>query len=130
MGNHLVRQPDLEGTTSLTLFIGLSCRTPRGFFFMWTRIVSFIMATRTSEGCHLVLAGIGSPFRIQLVSYWRDEEAMTAFVRSRAHVTWMRFIYKHPDSLNLFNETYKKPCRANYINRPGGVAAISGAHHD
>ncbi|HYX35940.1 MAG TPA: hypothetical protein VE954_22800 [Oligoflexus sp.] len=122
MSEKLVQRPDLEKAQHLGLVIGLSCRNLRGFAFMWLNVFSFIGATRNAPGRTLILPGVSSPFSILLVSYWESEKAMMQFVRSPAHLRWMRFIYKHPRSLNLFNETYGRPQSANYINEPRGYA--------
>ena len=121
----LVKKPDLSGpkATATTLIIGLSCKNLRGFVYMWTNIFSFILSTKNADGCLQTLNGISSPFKILLVSYWQSPEQITRFVRSKEHVSWMQFIYRHPTSLNLFNETYGAPVRANYINAVAGYAA-------
>ena len=60
-----------------------------------------------------------------MVSYWRNREALQAFARSPAHVAWMRFITHHPESLDLFNETYGQPVALNTINARGGYTAAA-----
>lgn len=122
MSEKLVQRPDLENAQHLTLIVALSCRGPRGFIFMWLNIFSFIWATKKAPGCTEILPGVSSPFSILLVSYWESSRDMMHFVRSPPHLRWMRFIYKHPHSLNLCNETYGRPQSANYINRPRGYA--------
>ncbi len=122
MSRGLVQSPDLENSKHLTLIVGLSCRNLRGFIFMWVHIFEFIRSTQKAEGCLHAIPGVISPFSIVLLSYWRQPEDMQAFVRSKAHIEWMQFIGKHPKSLNLFNETYERPIRANYINQPKGYA--------
>lgn len=113
---------DLEGASDYTLIIGISARNLRGLVFLWSHILSFIFSTKKAEGCLAVLPGISGPFQALLVSYWDSEENLKAFVRSRAHVKWMQYIYRHPQSLDLFNETYSAPLRANFINHPRGYA--------
>jgi len=122
MSETLVQRPDLDNAEHLALVIGLSCRNPLGFVWMWLNIVSFILATRKAPGCTMILPGVSSPFSILLVSYWATQRDMMRFVKSPAHLRWMRFIYKYPRSLNLFNETYSRPQSANYINSPRGYA--------
>ena len=125
MKNKLVQQPPLTDSKALTLIIGLSSRNLLGFFYMWTNIFGFILHTKKAEGCLHTCAGISSPIAIQLISYWDSEDALMKFVKSKAHVSWVRFIYRHPRSLNLFNETYRAPYRANYINKPVGFSAVA-----
>ena len=120
-----IYKPNLGSTPVCTMVVGLRARNWRGFFFLWTQIVSFVMDTKRAEGCRGVCPGISSLRRLILVSYWRDREALQAFVRSPAHVAWMRFIAKHPDSLDLFNETYGPPVALNTINTRGGFTAAA-----
>jgi hypothetical protein len=122
MSERLIEVPDLEKAEHLAIIIGMSCRGPLGFLFMWINIFNFIWATKKAPGCTHILPGIASPFSIFLVSYWESPRDVQRFVRSPAHLRWMRFIYKYPRSLNLFNETYSRPQRANYINRARGYA--------
>ncbi len=122
MNETLVQRPKLENAEHLTLIVGLSCRSIRGFLFMWINIFSFIWATKKAAGCTHILPGVISPFSILLESYWESPRDMMEFVRSPEHRRWMRFIYKFPRSLNLFNETYGRPQSANYINSPRGYA--------
>jgi len=118
-----IYRPKLGSTPVCTMVVGLGARNLRGFFFLWTQIASFVRETRRATGCRGVCPGISSLRRLILVSYWRDREALQAFVRSPAHVAWMRFIAKHPDSLDLFNETYGQPMALNTINTRGGYTA-------
>lgn len=120
-----IHKPSLGSTSVCTMVVGLRARNWRGFFFLWTQIVSFVMDTKRAEGCRGVCPGISSLRRLILVSYWRDREALQAFARSPAHVAWMRFIAKHPDSLDLFNETYGPPVALNTINQRGGFTAAA-----
>lgn len=122
MSRGLVQTPDLNESKHLTLVIGLSCRNLRGFLFMWIHIIEFIRSTQKAEGCLQVLPGVSGPFSILLISYWRQAEDMQSFVRSKNHIKWMQFIGRYPNSLNLFNETYERPVRANFINQPKGYA--------
>ena len=120
-----IYKPVLGPTPVCTMVVGLGARNLRGFFFLWTRIASFVRETKRADGCRGVCPGISSLQRLLLVSYWRNREALQAFVRSPAHVAWMRFIAKHPDSLDLFNETYGQPVALNTINTRGGYTAAA-----
>lgn len=122
MKETLVQRPDLEKAEHLTLIVGLSCRNLRGFLFMWMNVFSFIWSTKQAVGCTHILPGVISPFSILLVSYWESPRDMMRFVKAPAHLRWMKFIYKYPSSLSLFNETYSRPQSANYINSPRGYA--------
>lgn len=112
----------LEGAQNYALLIGIQARNLRGFIFLWTRLFGFIQSTQKAPGCLSVLPGISGPRGAVLMSYWESEASLKAFVRSPAHVRWMQFIYRHPESLDLFNETYGAPLRANFINQPRGYA--------
>ena len=120
-----IYKPNLGSTSVCTMVVGLGARNLRGFLFLWANIAAFVRQTKRAEGCRGVCPGISSLRRLILVSYWRDREALQAFVRSPAHVAWMRFIAKHPDSLDLFNETYGPPVDLNTINTRGGFTAAT-----
>jgi quinol monooxygenase YgiN len=120
-----IYKPTLGSTPVCAMVVGLGARNLRGFFFLWTQIVSFVRETKRADGCRGVCPGISSLRRLILVSYWRNREALQAFARSPAHVEWMRFIAKHPDSLDLFNETYGQPVALNTINARGGFTAAA-----
>lgn len=118
-----IHKPDLGNTPVCMMVVGLGARNLRGFLFLWTQIVSFVRQTRRAEGCRGVYPGISSFKRLILVSYWKDRQALQAFAHSPAHVHWMHFIARHPDSLDLFNETYGQPVALNTINRVEGFTA-------
>ncbi len=122
MNKALKQQPDIKSHVRKTLIIGISSRNLLGFFYMWIHLFSFIRETMNAEGCLEVIPGITSPFQFILISYWDSDQALEKFVRHPEHVKWMRFIYKNPSTLNLFNETYANPERANFINSPKGFA--------
>jgi len=118
-------QPNLGSTPVCTMVVGLGAKNLRGFIFLWTQIGSFVRETRRADGCRGACPGISSLRKLILVSYWRDRQALQAFVRSPVHVAWMRFIAQHPDSLDLFNETYGQPVALNTINARGGFTAAA-----
>ncbi len=117
-----IERPHLEGQQRLTLIVGMSCRNLRGFVFMWTHIAHFIWATARASGCISILPGVSSPLSLTLVSYWSSSKELYRFVRSPAHLKWMTFLTRHPNSLNLFNETYAAPVSANFVKRARGYA--------
>ena len=119
---HRLKTAELSGKT---LIIGLSCRNPRGFIWMWSQIFSFVLKTKNAPGCVAVLPGLTSPLRILLVSYWENESYMMDFVKSKPHLKWMFYINRHPHDLNLFNETYSSPSAANFINQANGFSLMS-----
>ncbi len=121
-----IHKPRLGDTPVCTMVVGLAARNLRGFLFLWTNILFFVRATRQSTGCRGVFPGISSLRRLILVSYWKDRDSLQAFARSPVHVDWMRFIARHPDSLDLFNETYGQPVALNTINGRGGFTAAAG----
>ena len=130
MRKDLVIKPDFSKGTAQTVVVGLSCRNLKGFIFMWTQIIGFILYTKNAEGCLESIPGICSPFKVVLLSYWETPEHVTHFLRSKAHVAWMQFLYANEDSVNLFNEVYGAPLRGTYINQAAGYAAImAGGPH-
>ena len=118
-----VHKPLLGATPVCMMVVGLAARNLRGFLFLWTEIASFVLATRRAYGCRGVYPGISSLRRLILVSYWKDRDALQAYAWSPVHVAWMKFIARHPDSLDLFNETYGQPVALNTINTRGGYTA-------
>ena len=122
-----IHKPRLENTKVCLMVVGMAARNLRGFVFLWTQITSFVRVTRQAEGCRGVCPGISSFRRLILVSYWKDRESLQAFARSPAHGSWMKFIARNPDSLDLFNETYGPPVALNTINTRGGFTAAAEA---
>ena len=120
-----IYKPRLGDTPVCVMVVGLAARNLRGFMFLWANILFFVRATRSAPGCRGVCPGISSLRRLILVSYWKDRESLQAFARSPVHVDWMRFIGRHPDSLDLFNETYGQPVALNTINTRGGFTAAA-----
>jgi len=118
-----IHKPQFVSTPVCTMVVGLAARNLRGFVFLWSRIASFVLGTRGAPGCRGVYPGISSLRRLILVSYWQDRESLQAFARSPTHVSWMRFIARHPDTLDLFNETYGPPVSLNTINQREGFTA-------
>ena len=120
-----IYKPNLGSTPVCLMVVGMGARNLLGFLFLWTQIASFVRDTKRADGCRGVCPGMSSLRRLILVSYWRDRESLQAFARSSVHVAWMRFIAKHPDSLDLFNETYGQPLALNTINLRGGFTAAA-----
>ena len=120
-----IYRPIFGDTPVCTMVVGLTARNLRGFLFLWANILFFVGATRRAPGCRGVYPGISSLHRLILVSYWKDRESLQVFARCPVHVDWMRFIAKHPDSLDLFNETYGPPVALNTINTRGGFTAAA-----
>ncbi len=119
---------NLEGSPYLHLVIGMSARNPLGFLYLWSSIGAFVWANKRAPGCIQVLPGISSPISVILLSYWESEEALASFVRSKPHRKWMKFFYRFPSSLNLYNETYRSPISAKYHNQPKGYAYCTDVH--
>lgn len=117
-----IHRPPLEGQQRLTLIVGISCRNLRGFIFMWTHVAQFILATRRASGCVSILPGLSSPFSMTLISYWSTPLELAQFVKTPAHVKWMKYLARHPESLRLFNETYAAPVSANFVMEARGYA--------
>ena len=118
-----IHKPALGNTPVCMMVVGMAAKNLRGFFFLWAKIASFVRETRRAEGCRGVYPGISTLRRLILVSYWKDRDALQAYARSLVHVAWMKFMARHPDSLDLFNETYGQPVALNTINTRGGYTA-------
>jgi heme-degrading monooxygenase HmoA len=71
-----------------------------------------------------VKAGICGPNEVVMVSYWRSEQDLKQFFRGESHRKMMQFVMKKPDSLCLYNETYKPWRSGKYSHEPQGMATL------
>ncbi|MBW4579466.1 MAG: DUF4188 domain-containing protein [Tildeniella nuda ZEHNDER 1965/U140] len=75
-------------------------------------------ATAKATGCVQVKAGICRPDEVITVSYWRSEQDLKQFFQGEPHRQMMQFVMKHPNSLCLYNETYRPRHSGKYSHEP------------
>jgi len=80
--------------------------------------------TAQAEGCVQVKAGICGPNEVVMLSYWVSEESLKKFFRGGPHRQMMQFTAENPESLCLYNETYRPLESGKYISEPQGLATI------
>ncbi|WP_293145611.1 MULTISPECIES: DUF4188 domain-containing protein [unclassified Microcoleus] len=120
-----IYQIDLPDSPEAVVFVnGFVARRAIGFFWMWKNLVSIGTSTRKAEGCVQVKAGICGPKEVIMVSYWHSEADLKQFFRGEAHRRMMQFVVKNPDSLCLYNETYKPSQSGKYSHEPQGMAML------
>jgi Domain of unknown function (DUF4188) len=118
-------QINLPESPEAVVFInGFVARDRAGFFWMWSKLLWIVKVTNQAEGCVQVKAGICSPNEVVMVSYWRSENSLKTFFRGKAHQEMIQFIVKHPNSLCLYNETYKPFKSGKYGHEPQGMAIL------
>jgi hypothetical protein len=103
---------------------GFTSRDLAGFFWMWQKLFWIRSTTAKAKGCTQVKAGICSPNEVIMVSYWLSEDSLKEFFRGEHHRQMMQFVAKHPQSLGLYNETYRPSHSGKYSHEPQGMATI------
>jgi hypothetical protein len=123
--SYSIYQIDLPERPEAVVFVnGFLARDRVGFFWMWKNLLWIRSATAKAEGCVQVKAGICGPNEVVMVSYWGSEQDLKQFFRGEAHRRMMQFVVKNPDSLCLYNETYR-PCHSGkYSHEPQGMAML------
>jgi hypothetical protein len=81
-------------------------------------------AVRAAPGCVQVKPCIVGPTELLMVSYWKDMPSLMAFFKSPAHVSWMRFVARHPNDLNLAAEIYSPHQPGLYLHEQQGMALV------
>ncbi|MBD1866857.1 DUF4188 domain-containing protein [Cyanobacteria bacterium FACHB-471] len=120
-----IYQVDLPEHPQAVVFVnGMLTRDRPGFFWMWKNLTWIKSSTVKAEGCVQVKAGICSPNEVIVVSYWRSEQDLKQFFRGEAHRHMMQFVMKNPDSLCLYNETYRPEHSGKYSHEPQGMATL------
>jgi hypothetical protein len=123
--NYSIYQINLPEHPEAVVFVnGFLTRDRIGFFWMWKNAFWIQNATATAKGCVQVKAGICGPNELIMVSYWRSEYDLKQFFRGEAHRRMMQFVMKHPDSLCLYNETYRPSQSGKYSHEPQGMAVL------
>ena len=123
--NYSIYQINLPEHPEAVVFVnGFLTRDLIGFFWMWKNAFWIQNATATAEGCVQVKAGICGPNELIMVSYWRSEHDLKQFFRGEAHRRMMQFVKKNPNSLCLYNETYRPLQSGKYSHEPQGMAVL------
>jgi hypothetical protein len=120
-----IYQVDIPEKPEAVVFVnGILARNRRGFFWMWKNLPWIGNVTASSEGCVQVKGGICGPNEVIMVSYWRSEQNLKQFFRGEAHRRMMQFVIKNPDSLCLYNETYRPSHSGKYSHEAQGMAML------
>ena len=113
-----------ETPEAVVMIAFMRARTLVGFRYMWTEGMSQPAAVRTAPGCVQVRPCLVGPTELLMVTYWKDMPSLTAFFKSPAHVSWMRFVARHPNDLNLAAEIYSPRQPGLYLHEPQGLALV------
>ena len=123
--SYSIYQIDLPEQPEAVVFVnGILARDRAGFFWMWKNVFWIRSATAKAEGCVQVKTGICGPNEVVMVSYWRFEHDLKHFFRGEAHRQMMQFVMKNPNSLCLYNETYRPQYSGKYSHEPQGMATL------
>jgi Domain of unknown function (DUF4188) len=113
-----------ENPEAVVFVNGMLSRDRAGFWWMWKNLSWIGKTTANAKGCVQMKAGICSPNEVIVVSYWRSESDLKQFFRGEAHRQMMQFVVQHPNSLCLYNETYRPQRSGKYSHEPQGMAAV------
>lgn len=120
-----IYQIDLPEHPEAVVFInGFLARDRAGFLWMWKNLLWIKSATTKAAGCVQVKAGICGRNEVIMVSYWQSEQDLKQFFRGESHQQMMQFVMKNPDSLCLYNETYRSGHSGKYSHEPQGMAKL------
>ncbi|GAB4380316.1 MAG: hypothetical protein Kow00121_36330 [Elainellaceae cyanobacterium] len=120
-----IYQLDLPEHPQAVAFVnGFLARDRAGLLWMWKNLLWIKHSTVRAEGCVQVKAGICGPNEVMMVSYWRSEQDLRQFFRGEPHQQMMQFVMKHPNSLCLYNETYRPEHSGKYSHEPQGMATL------
>jgi len=123
--SYSIYQIDLPEQSEAVVFVnGILARDRAGFFWMWKNVFWIRSATAKAEGCVQVKTGICGPNEVVMVSYWRSEDDLKQFFRGEAHRQMMQFVMQNPNSLCLYNETYRPQYSGKYSHEPQGMAKL------
>ena len=127
MPNPMIYHIQLPEQPSAVVFVnGVIARDRSGFLWLWRNLNSIRQSTVQAAGCLQVKAGICSPSEIVMASYWESDRHLMDFFRGAAHRQMMQFTTRHPNSLCLYNETYRPAKSGKYSHEPQGMAMIYG----
>lgn len=123
--SYSVYHVNLPESPEAVIFVnGFLARDRSGFLWLWKNLLWIRNVTTQAEGCVQVKAGICDPNEVVMVSYWHSEASLKKFFRGEPHRQMMQFISQNPESLCLYNETYRPMQSGKYINEPQGMAVI------
>jgi heme-degrading monooxygenase HmoA len=113
-----------EQPEAIAFVNGMIARDRAGFLWIWQHLNGIRRSTRQAIGCIQVKAGICGPREIVMVSYWESEQVLTEFFRGEAHRQMIQFVRQYPQSLCLYNETYRPSKAGKYSHEPQGMALV------
>lgn len=123
--NYSIYQINLPEYPEAVVFVnGFLARDRTGFFFLWKNLLWIGSATAKAGGCVQMKAGICGLNEAIMVSYWRSQQDLKQFFRGEPHRRMMQFVVKNPDSLCLYNETYRPWHSGKYSHEPQGMATL------
>ncbi len=116
----------IEIDPSWVVFVnGFKAKSFMGFIWLWFSLLSIIKTTKNARGCSLSIPAVVSPLEVIMISYWDNKTSLNEFVRSKPHMKFMHFVYRNPNALSLFNETYQPDKSGLYFNSPMGMSKIT-----
>jgi Domain of unknown function (DUF4188) len=125
--HYSIYQIDLPEQPEAVVFVnGFLARDRAGFLWMWKNLLWIKGATTQAAGCVQVKAGICGQNEVIMVSYWLSELELKLFFQGESHRQMMQFVMKNPDSLCLYNETYRLGSSGKYSHEPQGMAKLYG----
>ncbi|MCA1995364.1 MAG: DUF4188 domain-containing protein, partial [Coleofasciculus sp. S288] len=113
-----------ENSEAVIFVNGFLARDRAGWFWMWRNLLWIRNVTAQAEGCVQLKAGICGLNEVVMVSYWCSEDSLKNFFRGKFHQEMMQFTAQHPESLCLYNETYRPLSSGKYVNEPQGLAML------
>jgi hypothetical protein len=123
--SYAVYRVNLPHSPEAVMFVnGFVARDLAGFLWMWQQLFWIRNATAKAKGCMQVKAGICGANEVVMVSYWLSEDNLKEFFRGEPHRQMIQFVAKNPQSLCLYNETYKPALSGKYSHEPQGMATI------
>lgn len=120
--NYSIRLP--ESPAAIVFVNGMIARNWRGLIWLWRTSSKIKKHLRQAPGCIQFKAGICGAKERVLVSYWEDSKALQDFYNSPFHRNLQKFLFKHPQHLVLYNETYTPGKAGKYHNEAQGLALI------
>ena len=123
--SYAVYRVNLPHSPEAVMFVnGFVARDLAGFLWMWQKLFWIRNATAKAKGCMQVKAGICGANEVVMVSYWLSSDSLREFFRGEPHRQMIQFVSKNPQSLCLYNETYKPAASGKYSHEPQGMATI------
>lgn len=103
---------------------GIIARNFKGWLWLMRNLFWIRQSVKKSAGCIQSKSGLCNIKEVVMISYWQDEEALKLFFKSPEHRTMMKYFSQNPNSLSLYNETYKPHVSGKYTNEPNGLALL------